>query len=188
MHHMKHQYDNVERNACCALEKKICMYNIARSDECTWSPGVFFPSVTAQLWRPDWCSYYALIKTLPPPPPQHTHTLFFFPRPFLLYVGFHDPHRCSAGGELPRGELGNFCEKFGSGTPGMGVIPDWHPIHYDPDKLELPWFIPDTAVARKDLSQMYTVINRMDQGQYAPHIGVHSDCSLLLHETNLLNL
>lgn len=39
-------------------------------------------------------------------------------------VAFHDPHRC--GHVTP--QYGPFCERFGSGEIGMGLIPDWHPI------------------------------------------------------------
>lgn len=39
-------------------------------------------------------------------------------------VAFHDPHRC--GHVTP--QYGPFCERFGSGEEGMGLIPDWHPI------------------------------------------------------------
>ena len=50
-------------------------------------------------------------------------------RDFLLYVAFHDAHRC--GHTQP--QYGNFCEKFGdSSIPGMGSIPDWKPVYYDP--------------------------------------------------------
>lgn len=44
--------------------------------------------------------------------------------PFFLMVAFHDPHRC--GHVTP--QYGPFCERFGSGEIGMGLIPDWHPI------------------------------------------------------------
>ncbi len=45
---------------------------------------------------------------------------------FFLYVAFHDPHRC---GHTDPG-LGQFCERFGNGSPGMGTIPDWKPTYY----------------------------------------------------------
>lgn len=49
---------------------------------------------------------------------------YAFFRPFFLMIAFHDPHRC--GHVTP--QYGPFCERFGSGEIGMGLIPDWHPI------------------------------------------------------------
>jgi len=79
---------------------------------------------------------------------------------FLLYVGFHDPHRC--GSTHP--EFGQFCEKFGNGQPGMGSIPDWTPMLYSPEEVEVPAFVQDTPVAREDIAAQYTTISRMDKG------------------------
>ncbi|UYV61170.1 SGSH [Cordylochernes scorpioides] len=76
--------------------------------------------------------------------------------PWMLYIGFHDPHRC--GHTNP--ELGQFCEKFGAD----GAIPDWTPQHYTPDMVEVPYFVPDTPASRSDLAAQYTSIGRMDQG------------------------
>ncbi|XP_063916654.1 N-sulphoglucosamine sulphohydrolase [Zophobas morio] len=81
-------------------------------------------------------------------------------KPFFLYVAFHDPHRC--GHTNP--EYGNFCESFGNGDEGMGLIPDWQPIYYQYDEIDLPYFIPDTIQARKDVAEQYTTISRLDQG------------------------
>lgn len=80
--------------------------------------------------------------------------------PFLLYVAFHDPHRC--GHTHP--EYGQFCEKFGTGEPGMGTIPDWRPDHYEPDEIDIPYFVQDTPAARADLAAYCTTISRLDQG------------------------
>ena len=82
------------------------------------------------------------------------------PNPFFLYIGFHDPHRC--GHTNP--QHGVFCEKFGDGTEGMGLIPDWHPIDYSPDDVLVPYFIQDTLAARTDLAAQYRTISRLDQG------------------------
>lgn len=81
-------------------------------------------------------------------------------RPFFLYIGFHDPHRC--GHTHP--EYGQFCEKFGNGEPGMGIIEDWKPTHYDPSDVVVPYFVQDTIAARQDLAAQYTTISRLDQG------------------------
>ncbi|GAB1599169.1 N-sulphoglucosamine sulphohydrolase-like [Argonauta hians] len=82
-------------------------------------------------------------------------------KPFLLYIGFHDPHRC--GHTHP--QFGAFCEKFGDGiTNGSGIIPDWKPIHYDPEDVIVPYFMPDTPKSRADIAAQYTTISRLDQG------------------------
>ena len=79
-----------------------------------------------------------------------------------MYVAFHDPHRCLH--ENPK--YGIFCEKFGNGESGMGVISDWHPIHYSQDEVIVPYFIPNTSAARMDIAAQYTTISRLDQGIY----------------------
>lgn len=77
-----------------------------------------------------------------------------------MYVAFHDPHRC--GHSNP--QYGNFCEMYGNGYPGMGLIPDWKPIYYQPDQVIVPYFIQDTIEARKDIAAQYTTMSRLDQG------------------------
>uniref|UniRef100_A0A182KHP6 Sulfatase N-terminal domain-containing protein n=1 Tax=Anopheles christyi TaxID=43041 RepID=A0A182KHP6_9DIPT len=79
---------------------------------------------------------------------------------FFLMVSFHDPHRC--GHITP--QYGSFCERWGSGEEGMGLIPDWHPIYYVWDEIDLPYYMPDTQPARYDLAAQYTTISRLDQG------------------------
>ncbi|XP_022916694.1 N-sulphoglucosamine sulphohydrolase isoform X2 [Onthophagus taurus] len=79
---------------------------------------------------------------------------------FFLYVSFHDPHRC--GHTNP--EYGEFCQHFGNGDEGMGKIPDWTPIYYQWEQVDLPYFVPDTEPARRDVSAQYTTISRLDQG------------------------
>ncbi|KAL3875901.1 hypothetical protein ACJMK2_033806 [Sinanodonta woodiana] len=81
-------------------------------------------------------------------------------RPFFLYIGFHDPHRC--GHTDP--EYGSFCQWFGNGSQGMGLIPDWKPLVYDPGKVTVPYFVQDTPAAREDIAAQYTAISRFDQG------------------------
>lgn len=79
---------------------------------------------------------------------------------FFLYIGFHDPHRC--GHTNP--QFGAFCEKFGNGEPGMGIIPDWKPSYYDSSEVVVPQFVQDTPISRSDISAQYTTISRLDQG------------------------
>lgn len=80
---------------------------------------------------------------------------------FFLYIGFHDPHRCNH----LHSEYGPFCEKFGSGEPGTGYIPDWKPIYYKIEDIQVPFYLPDTNVSRKELAAQYTTISRLDQGK-----------------------
>ncbi|KAL4702551.1 hypothetical protein ACJJTC_013553 [Scirpophaga incertulas] len=79
---------------------------------------------------------------------------------FFLLVAFHDPHRC--GHHEP--QFGPFCERFGSGEDGMGLIPDWKPWYYQWDEVQLPYNVQDTEAARRDIAAQYTTISRLDQG------------------------
>ncbi|VVC95476.1 unnamed protein product [Leptidea sinapis] len=76
---------------------------------------------------------------------------------FFLYVGFHDPHRC--GHNEP--QYGAFCERFGSGEPGMGRIPDWQPWYYQWDEVQMPYHVQDTEAARRDIAAQYTTMCRL---------------------------
>jgi N-sulfoglucosamine sulfohydrolase len=79
---------------------------------------------------------------------------------FFLMVAPHDPHRC--GHVSP--ELGPFCERFGSGEDGTGTISDWHPVYYQWEQVQLPYYVQDTEPARRDIAAQYTTISRLDQG------------------------
>ncbi|ENN73961.1 hypothetical protein YQE_09462, partial [Dendroctonus ponderosae] len=81
-------------------------------------------------------------------------------KPFFLYIAFHDPHRC--GHTNP--QYGEFCQRFGNGEEGMGLIPDWHPITYQWDEIVPPFYVPDTEAARKDIAAQYTTMGRLDEG------------------------
>ena len=83
-------------------------------------------------------------------------------RDFFLYIGFHDVHRSSLS---ERSKYGVFCEHFGDGSsPEAGVIPDWHPIDYSPDDVQVPFFLQDTPKTREDLATQYRIVSRMDEG------------------------
>ncbi|GFO08663.1 N-sulphoglucosamine sulphohydrolase [Plakobranchus ocellatus] len=83
--------------------------------------------------------------------------------PFFLYIAFFDTHRGSWNPEDQR-KNGPFLNLWGDGGQGHGRIPDWEPHVYDPDKVLVPYFLPDTRAAREDIAAMYTSFNRMDQG------------------------
>ncbi|XP_072044598.1 N-sulphoglucosamine sulphohydrolase-like [Amphiura filiformis] len=74
---------------------------------------------------------------------------------FLLYMGMSDPHRIG-------GKTGEFGEKWGDGSPGMGIIPDWQPVWYQPEDVIVPPYLPDTPATRADIAAQYTSISRMD--------------------------
>ena len=83
-------------------------------------------------------------------------------KPFFLYIGIHDPHR--AGSQAQIAEFGQFMERWGDGSPGMGKIPDWTPTDYTPDEVRVPYFLPNTSATRNDLANFYRTISRYDQG------------------------
>nr|XP_054762817.1 LOW QUALITY PROTEIN: N-sulphoglucosamine sulphohydrolase-like [Lytechinus pictus] len=78
--------------------------------------------------------------------------------PFMLYMGFNDAHRCETG------KYGTFCEKFGNGEEGMGIIEDWKPFYYEPKDVEVPYYLPDTLTTRIDITKQYTSLSRLDSG------------------------
>jgi N-sulfoglucosamine sulfohydrolase len=67
-------------------------------------------------------------------------------RPFLLVVGFADPHRSAKG--------------FGNENTYPGV----KETRYGPGDVTLPYFLPDRDDARKDLADYYQAVSRLDQG------------------------
>lgn len=71
----------------------------------------------------------------------------------------------------------------------MGLIPDWHPIYYQPDELVPPHFVPDTLAARRDLAAQYTTISRLDQGialilRELENAGVYEDTLIIYSSDN----
>lgn len=88
----------------------------------------------------------------------------------------HDPHRCGA-----NPKYGAFCEQFGDGSPGMGIIPDWSPVQYSPDDVTVPYFVQDTPAVREDIAKQYTTISRLDQGSFQKTV---RHCSLNNHVTS----
>ena len=84
----------------------------------------------------------------------------------FLYIAFHDTHRCEN-----IKDFGSFCEKFGNrnyynsttNKYKYGLIKDWYPQTYLNNITELPYFIPNTSVAKNDYSNYLTVYNRVDQ-------------------------
>ncbi|PVD31662.1 hypothetical protein C0Q70_07080 [Pomacea canaliculata] len=76
---------------------------------------------------------------------------------FFLYFSYYDAHRCS------RQKYGQFCEEFGDGGRNNGLIPDWTPVTFGPNDVNVPYYLPNTAVTRQELANMYKSFSRMDQ-------------------------
>jgi len=65
-------------------------------------------------------------------------------QPFFLLVGFSDPHRTRNG--------------FGNDRDYPGI----RPVHYSPDEVVVPQFLPDWPEVREELADMYEAVTRMD--------------------------
>jgi N-sulfoglucosamine sulfohydrolase len=76
-------------------------------------------------------------------------------RPFFLYFATADPHR--GGGVIDSPEKP---DRFGNGPKYDGV----KEVVYDPAKLTVPPFLPDTPACRAELAQYLQSISRVDQG------------------------
>jgi N-sulfoglucosamine sulfohydrolase len=77
-------------------------------------------------------------------------------RPFFLYFATSDPHR--GGGRVE--EDPHKPDRFGNGPRYEGV----REVRYDPTKLTVPPFLPDTPACRAELAQYYQSVSRVDQG------------------------
>jgi N-sulfoglucosamine sulfohydrolase len=67
-------------------------------------------------------------------------------RPFFLLIGFSDPHRAA--------------ENFGN----TRVWPSVPRVTYEPEKIELPAYVPDAPQARQDVAHYYESVSRLDSG------------------------
>jgi N-sulfoglucosamine sulfohydrolase len=79
-------------------------------------------------------------------------------QPFFLYYAPNDPHRGARANWAPLKP-----NSFGNEPPGKepeGVVP----VHYKPEDVIVPPFLPDTPVCRAELAQYYESISRIDQG------------------------
>ena len=80
-------------------------------------------------------------------------------KPFFLYYATSDPHR--GGGTAT--ELPHKPNRFGN-KPNKGAYPGVKEVFYDPAKVTIPPFLPDTPETRAELSQYYQSTSRVDQG------------------------
>lgn len=67
-------------------------------------------------------------------------------KPFVLVVGFSDPHRSAKG--------------FGNENKYRGV----EEIVYDPNKVTVPYFLSDKSEVRRELAEYHQSISRLDRG------------------------
>jgi N-sulfoglucosamine sulfohydrolase len=67
-------------------------------------------------------------------------------KPFLLVVGFSDPHRSA--------------KDFGNENTYHGV----KEVHYEPGDVTVPYFLSDKPDVRRELAEYYQSISRLDQG------------------------
>ncbi len=77
------------------------------------------------------------------------------PRPFFLYFCTADPHRGARDGSGPLAP-----NLFGNEGEHPGITTE----EFDPEKLAVPPFLPDTPTCRAELAQYYQSVARLDQG------------------------
>lgn len=82
-------------------------------------------------------------------------------RPFLLYFATADPHR--SGGVDENSQLELKPDLFGNKKNG-GSFPGVNEVRYDPARVPVPYFLPDTPECREELAQYYQSCSRVDQG------------------------
>ncbi len=82
-------------------------------------------------------------------------------RPFFLYFATTDPHR--GGGTDQTSERALKPDLFGN-KPNRGAHEGVDEVFYDPAKVPVPAFLPDTPETREELVQYYQSCSRIDQG------------------------
>jgi N-sulfoglucosamine sulfohydrolase len=82
-------------------------------------------------------------------------------RPFFLYFATSDPHR--GGGKDGDSQLKLKPNLFGN-KKHDAAYPGVEEVFYDPAKVPVPVFLPDTPETREELAQYYQSCSRIDQG------------------------
>lgn len=82
-------------------------------------------------------------------------------RPFFLYFATSDPHRGGGTDKTSKRELKP--DLFGN-KPRRGSYPGVEEVFYDPAKVAVPPFLPDTPDTREELAQYYQSCSRVDRG------------------------
>jgi N-sulfoglucosamine sulfohydrolase len=84
-------------------------------------------------------------------------------RPFFLYFATDDPHRANA--VLPSGKptFDTYPQpnRFGNRDAGYPGVTE---VVFDPAKVLVPAFLPDTPTCRAEIAQYYQSVARLDQG------------------------
>ena len=83
--------------------------------------------------------------------------------PFFLFYATDDPHRSNAftPDGLPTFDTYPKPNRFGNRDEGY---PGINPVTYDPEKVVVPPFLPDTPACRAELAEYYQSVSRLDQG------------------------
>lgn len=84
-------------------------------------------------------------------------------RPFFLFYATDDPHRSNAftPDGLPTFDTYPNPNRFGNRDEGY---PGIHPVVYDPDRVVVPPFLPDTTACRAEIAEYYQSVSRLDEG------------------------
>jgi N-sulfoglucosamine sulfohydrolase len=82
-------------------------------------------------------------------------------RPFFLYFATSDPHRGGGTDKTSKRELKP--DLFGN-KPNRGAHAGVDEVFYDPAKVPVPAFLPETPETREELAQYYQSCSRIDQG------------------------
>lgn len=78
-------------------------------------------------------------------------------KPFFLYYCSSDPHRDEVYAKVPYSP-----NSFGNREDGF--YPGIKEVHYKPEEVIVPNFLPDTPETRAELAQYYQSVSRLDQG------------------------
>ena len=82
-------------------------------------------------------------------------------QPFFLYFCTSDPHR---GGGVDRTSTLKFKPDLFGNRPKRGAHQGISEIFYDPGKVKVPGFLPDTPECRAEIAQYHQSCSRIDQG------------------------
>ena len=82
-------------------------------------------------------------------------------RPFFLYFATSDPHR---GGGIDKNSKLEFKPNLFGNKQNRGSFPGVDEVFYEPSKVPVPRFLPDTPETREELAQYYQSCSRVDRG------------------------
>lgn len=82
-------------------------------------------------------------------------------KPFFLYFCTSDPHR---GGGTDRSSTLKFKPDLFGNKQNKGSHPGIDEVFYDPAKVKVPAFLPDTPACRAEIAQYHQSCSRIDQG------------------------